>query len=351
MQPEVGDLKMSDEIINQHYVPRVYLKRFCDDGIHINVFDKIKNEIRTKQSIENVAAERFFYDIDLRKLRKRMNQEENEAFEREFPDVNIDQIDTQYIEHLLGNEIESNYDKNIDTFLNRIENMTPWEKKNCYALMPKDQFLLALYISVQMLRSKDFREMIRGTQKAIGKLITEIAHSRSELPYDSELVFPDDKDSIRLQHGNMMLDENVIMDTIHTLLNHYWVLVLNETSSPFFTSDNPLAKCPHKYDGLMSYSGIGSVGIELFFPLSPKIAIGMYEKSYHTEMRPYDRRFLKIITPYFIDIYNINMMRCSIRSVISPNDDFAAITSAIKKDPRLAERKGVELIYGGKKLL
>ena len=47
----------------QHYVPRVYLRRFTIDGERLYVYDKIKDEIRGPENIKNVAQERFFYDL------------------------------------------------------------------------------------------------------------------------------------------------------------------------------------------------------------------------------------------------------------------------------------------------
>ena len=59
MEELAGDTK------KEHYVPQVYLRRFCSSPDKINVYDKINNEIRTNQPLINVASERYFYDVDL----------------------------------------------------------------------------------------------------------------------------------------------------------------------------------------------------------------------------------------------------------------------------------------------
>ena len=48
----------------EHYVPQVYLRRFCVSAEKIDVYDKVKNEIRLNQPLLNVASERYFYDVD-----------------------------------------------------------------------------------------------------------------------------------------------------------------------------------------------------------------------------------------------------------------------------------------------
>ena len=51
----------------QHYVPQCYLVQWAiPDTNQINVFDKIKKEERIN-NIEDVAQERYFYDINFQK--------------------------------------------------------------------------------------------------------------------------------------------------------------------------------------------------------------------------------------------------------------------------------------------
>ena len=161
---------MSEKTINQHYVPRVYLKRFCYNDFRINVFDKVKKEIRKNQSIENIAAERFFYDIDFHALFNRMDAEQISEFSRKFPDVDVEQLDEQYIEHKFGSTLESVYESTIGSIIDRAEKKTIWELKNCYAISSMDKLEIALYASVQILRSKSFREMIYDTQTCYGEV-------------------------------------------------------------------------------------------------------------------------------------------------------------------------------------
>lgn len=341
---------MSDKTINQHYVPRVYLKRFCSGDLRINVFDKVKKEIRRNQSIDNVGAERYFYDINFRKLLDRMREDQVSNFIKDYPDVNVGQLDEQYIEHLLGNSFESTYDSTIGDIIDRAEKKTIWELKNCYALNHKEKLEIALYASVQILRSKNFREVICDTQRAMGKLMTEIAHQNHDLPDDVEVIFADDRDTIKLQHGDMLLDEENIQMFTSTLINHYWLVLRNMTSLPFCTSDNPIATLPHKGGDFVKHTGIGSVGIEIFYPLSPRIAVVMFEKTFHTDISLYDRRYVTISDPSIIEEYNICELRCSVRNIFTSGDDLSFCVDACVKDPTITGRNKLEMLFGGKRI-
>jgi hypothetical protein len=56
-----GDI-MGKQPIQEHYIPRMYLKRFTDDKGRICVYKTCHHEILDNQSIDNYAHERYFYD-------------------------------------------------------------------------------------------------------------------------------------------------------------------------------------------------------------------------------------------------------------------------------------------------
>ena len=54
---------MTQKTKKQHYVPQFYLNAWGIQGTHqIYVYDK-KSEAKRKNNIQDVATERFFYDI------------------------------------------------------------------------------------------------------------------------------------------------------------------------------------------------------------------------------------------------------------------------------------------------
>ena len=49
--------------MNQHYVPRFYLKRFAQANDQIFVYDKFSKKSFGPTHITNVASEKNFYDV------------------------------------------------------------------------------------------------------------------------------------------------------------------------------------------------------------------------------------------------------------------------------------------------
>ena len=65
------------------------------------MFDKVKCEVRVNTSIENVASERFFYDVNFEKIISEANEKMIEL-DDEF--IKLSQsVDRQHMEHIFAN--------------------------------------------------------------------------------------------------------------------------------------------------------------------------------------------------------------------------------------------------------
>jgi len=84
---------------------------------------------------------------------------------------------------------------------------------------------------------------------------------------------------IKLEHNAMILDPEAALHIEETLADHIWIMCVNKTSVPFFTSDDPLIRIPHKRDEFYSYSGFASEKIEIAFPISSSLLLCMYDKN------------------------------------------------------------------------
>ena len=105
---------MSNIVKNQHYLPKFYLKGFCDQESKITIFDRERGEIRFNQNPQKYAVERYFYDTDSKELKKLF-----EKWVILYPKlcniINID--DKQFIEHFF-NRLETVIAKLFETILN-----------------------------------------------------------------------------------------------------------------------------------------------------------------------------------------------------------------------------------------
>jgi len=65
---------MSGEIKNQHYVPRMYMKRFAQDNSRLCVWNLMDDKILTRQRPENYATRRYFYDAEKSELKDALSE-------------------------------------------------------------------------------------------------------------------------------------------------------------------------------------------------------------------------------------------------------------------------------------
>lgn len=89
---------MSGQVKNQHYVPRMYLKRFTHDQNRFCVWNLMSNAILTRQKPENYATRRYFYDTSPEELERAL-----EEITQLFPKApTVDAGDEQFVEKMLS---------------------------------------------------------------------------------------------------------------------------------------------------------------------------------------------------------------------------------------------------------
>lgn len=108
---------MSGKVKSQHYVPRMYMKRFAQDQKRICVWNLMTDSIFTRQRPENYAAKRYFYDADKVELKQAL-----EEMTKLYPDAVpiIDTADEQFIEKGLS-RVEADASKILELICNNHE--------------------------------------------------------------------------------------------------------------------------------------------------------------------------------------------------------------------------------------
>lgn len=86
---------MSGQVKNQHFVPRMYMKRFSPDQKRFSVWKLADDCILTRQRPENYAARRYFYDASKEELKEAL-AEISELYPDAVPI--IDAADEQFVE-------------------------------------------------------------------------------------------------------------------------------------------------------------------------------------------------------------------------------------------------------------
>jgi len=221
-----------NKVKSQHYVPRVYLKNFATLNNKIYsfyCFDKKEEKILSNVNIKKIAFEDEFYD-------KILEEQETEKILR---------------------NIESKIDLIIQELIltKDIERLTE-DKKD----------ILSRFISYQMVRTKETRQEI----SELPKQIYEKFGDQMIPSLKKQIVGAMQEDSIRKIHGDIIKE---IEENNKIIKNLKWILVINKTPFPFWTSDNPVVL--HNEINLAPYGNLGlkCVGIEIHIPLNPKLSL------------------------------------------------------------------------------
>ena len=120
-------------------------------------------------------------------------------------------------------------------------------------------------------------------------------------------------------------------------------MCVNKTSVPFFTSDDPVVRIPHKQDGFHIYSGFASEEIEIAFPISSSLLLCMYDKNAYGHLFC-DRQFYEMKNTEEINYYNMFQVIDSYRCIFAVRDHFATAKKYCEDHPELqAYRSTVEV--------
>jgi hypothetical protein len=267
----------------EHYVPRFYLDLF---GESLFVFDKFTAKIFSTTS-KNIALETGFYDLD--------------------PDIDLEAVITENENRMRGglNEL--------------VDNMNP------VTISLDARIKISLFIALQYVRTKEFRASI---QEAGGKLATEFVKSEPQFKgLDFKILMKDEMAQV-LQAQILVSD--FIPQVAYILGNSLWMLLVNRTKVPFWTSDNPVALYNPISYGDLSGVGFAVRGIQTHFPLNSKLLLTILDpRSY----APTPVKIIKNSETVFYEnefqVYNAT------RFVVSSKDDFSMAKKFTDRDENL----------------
>lgn len=297
----------------QHYVPQFYLKKFAtnnDDPKSLYCYDKGRNKT-FKSSIRQIAAENYFYD------------------EAKNPKSDVE-------------EKLASLEQGFSTAYNKLI-----EKKSSSLLSISERETVASFIAMQKVRSPEFRKLLDDVAKELGEL-----RSRGELP--TELIHLindfDGKDFFKSRHRRLLLnEEGIIKNMSSCLLQLRWIVRINKTQIPFWTSDNPVI-FENPLDPEKHFVPNPSVlGIIVFFPLTPSIALEL-QCPYTLPPRNIRSDYvIELDDEHYVNSLNLRQLLWSIKHVYSSANDFSLAKEAIRQNPSLYDIKKRRLNVGEKR--
>ena len=323
----------------QHYVPQCYLERWAMPGTHqINVYDKVKQMPRVN-NIEDVAQERFFYDINFQKA---LSEEEKSLCgftEDELAELS----DNQYYENYFSDRVENRLAILLRKITSKVAKSISINQKHAHFISVWSKKALSYQLALQHIRTKSTRNAITETSELLQQMLKEM--NASDRAIESVQV---SKDSSKLIHGQMLGDRKEIRNSAEHFKDFIWILGINNTDVKLFTSDRPICTIPHVHKPFVSMAGIMSEGVEVFYPISPDIILIMFDRRYHKNIRKYDRHCIDIRSRETIDYYNSICASQSERCVFSLTDDFSLIDRMLMINKDALKKPYMTLTWGGK---
>ena len=222
----------------QHYVPRLLLRGFLrEPKAKKQVFVYDKHEDRSfSTNITNIAAERGFYDF-------------------EFDDI---QVDVEGILSELENNTNSAFERVIET-------------ESLAALDDEQKSWLSVFLAIQQLRTRHFREVIKAFNEGTAEHIRNLGFNPLETEGFEPIETEDD-----LKRASLALLAHSMGP--HSTLMSTKVCFLAKTSAdrPFWISDHPVVMHNSREFGPYGNIGLAVPGIEIYLPLASTILLALW---------------------------------------------------------------------------
>lgn len=285
-----------DDYISQHWVHAFHLRHFYDEEDRLWVFDK-PEERTFPSTTSNVANADWFYDG------KSEDPETEEWLQK----------------------VESAVTGPTGTY----KKFVTLKDLSNSQITQKDIYRMALYMTVQELRTPAWRRTFRDTPEQLLEKIGEnmAADFRGEI--ESLL----DEDRIRDLHVDSM--KPMALETAKFFATRmHWRLFENKTEKPLWTSDNPVIRHNEFDDPLYGNLGNRSPGLQVYFPLSPDVLLRLFDPTTYSDVLGLRGNIIQ--DPDILRFYRDLQVQYSTRQVFSSEDEFDQAFERIEETPEVA---------------
>lgn len=301
----------------QHYVPQCYLEAWAIPNTHqIFVYDKKMSRDR-KSNIIDVASENHFYDVN---FPESIDAQVCENLGMSVEEVK-EMLNSQPIENFFSSTVEGELSNILKKIIENVSHLTPWMKENCFFISEEDKLKLSAQLAYQHIRTKSVRNMLLESVDCLTQVLKDM-----NVPEKIIEEYKIDKNESKAIHAQLIFDGKELLSSMLRFSSFTWVLGVNRTSTDFITSDNPICTQAHIKDDFLCMSALMSKGVEIYYPISPRIGLFMFD-NYHKSMKKYHKRYTEITKLETVEHYN---SLCAIRSercIFSSKNDFTIINT------------------------
>ncbi len=231
-----GDIGMSTPKLH-HYVPQFYLRRFTDSTGKLWVWDRKRDRVFSARPA-SVAAESNFYSLPhLSEL-----GHDPLTMEKQFADLEgeVATITRQWIDWIREDDPDPSADP--DALLLPVP------------VVNRD--LVSTFLALQFLRTEDARSILTALARTVGW----VADSRADR---------------RVLHAELLWNDELITFFANHIGRCTWLFGHNRTSTPFVSSDNPVAFRSSDNRKWLK-AGVLAGGTYVVYPLAPDVVMYCY---------------------------------------------------------------------------
>ena len=266
----------------QHYVPRFYLKRFSPDGKSINIWHLPGKQKIISASLRDQCYKDYFYSKEL--------------------------------------DVEKGLSINEEHMAYLLEVM----EKRCVLPPPlsPEHLAIILYITMQHGRTKFAADQVNEMHDQVFKHLHRQPLKLKGIDIDHFDITINDAPLFTL---------GMLVQCYPLLLDLAYKLLLNKTDVDFVTSDNPVVL----YNQLLSFrkfgsnAGLAQKGLQIFLPISSKIALFFYDYDVYTVGK---RHGLTVNVDLARDVYELNTLQmCSALNCVYFRDSKLDVNSLYRK--------------------
>jgi hypothetical protein len=293
----------------------------------VYAYDKVLGRSLGLVPIRSVAQASFFYDIPLDAIKQGFN------IDPHLEEKALQALEGQFNEVIeVGIKVAGGATANLE-----------------------QRRMMSLCIAVQLIRTLDYR---KGIVEAMEKLIVAAMDSalelaKPELASEVRAVANYDEQAASLLHADFMWNPDFVCKIAAILYHRIWVVGVNDTTIPLYTSDAPIVLESHKQKDsfipdpskgpafskaidvvIESKLSIGEEGVELVFPLNPRCALIILEnKHFHYLEKNQGKRYSLQPTD-IIRLNSLQVMR-SYRQIYSVSNDFSLAEKLCSDHPEI----------------
>ena len=302
----------------QHFVPRFYLRQFALNETECNndkkkcrvwVYDKAKRRSYAA-NILDIAQERDFYNLP----------------PEYFPTEHFPTVDTQMIEHQLSG-IEGFLAKRTSEFLASAETEP---------INDEQMLFFSYFLALQLMRTKEARVFMEelGTRVVLDLSQRVLDQNFPGQNLQAEVTYTEHYWAA--QQANTMLNPEYLNPAMKIFLNHIWIVGVNNTEKPFYTSDHPVVRKANFDPSIGGGNGIGSLGVEIAFPLSPRIILTLYDRTAFFNIMDKEKTIISLDAEN-VERYNSMQVMQSGQYVFSSTNDFSLASRIGREKPNTCQ--------------